>query len=132
MTKELFNKLVGHNDNECLITAEALSNKEDRTLLYGINENGNNIHVYLKDKKIYVVEYDLESHMKIAYHLHPSKNADYIPNKLVYPFACDYEFCYILRNRLNYAMTFAPFEEWAKEKYYGFVYEELCDFFKEK
>lgn len=73
----------------------------DRTLLYGYTCDRKTFHVYLKDKEIHTVFYDISyeekdpNPIKMA-EVHVMSNRDYIPDKRLYPEACDYQFCKLL------------------------------------
>ncbi len=80
------------------IHADALKGYGDRTLLYGYDVNRKTWHVYLMDGEIHLHVYD---HNRITI----TKRSDrfwldahkLMPNKRLYPEACDFDFLQILR-----------------------------------
>lgn len=96
-----------------------LEGREDRTLLYGYTTERATFHVYLRDRVIYKKIYGLadcawecrEDDIEIDEH--------YVPNKRLYPEACDFEFCKLLRQR----GVSLPFTTWSdtreKKQFYG-------------
>jgi hypothetical protein len=100
MDKTEFDLLKKTNCDE-IITADDLKNKSDRTLLYGYTCERHTFHVYIKDKEIHVIIYDNdytgENKVKNVREFIPKGNRDFVPDKRLYPEACDYEFCSILR-----------------------------------
>lgn len=109
------------------IQAEDLFDISDRTLLYGYTCNSDTFHVYVKDKQIYTVLYrvDFQNDMpSLMRKISVSSNADYIPDKWLYPEACDFRFCEMLK-KIGYEL---PFTTWNNErlvsKFYGFILED--------
>jgi hypothetical protein len=78
-----------------------LANQENRTLLWGYDSPRNSSHTYLEDGVIHHVLYDHRD--KLLFHtssveaLFPLSTL--IPDKRLYPEACDYEFTRILKER---------------------------------
>lgn len=125
MQKEQFNKLK--EMNACnLITAEQLTSRIDRTLLYGYTCDRRTFHVYLKDGEIYAIVYDMpfeEQTPRALSSICVNSNQDYIPDKRVYPAKSDYEFCSLLISR-GVDIPFTFFEDEVEGKvYYGYVPE---------
>lgn len=79
---------------EKLLNINNLKNKNDRTLIYGYDCERNTFHVYIKDKNIFTIKYNSNG---IIERVLPTSNADYVPNKRVYPEYCDFEFCRLLQ-----------------------------------
>ena len=98
-----------------LITIEHMDNQSERTLLYGYDCNRNTWHTYIKDGEIKTIKYNYE---ELPTELLVNSNAHYIPNKRLYPSACDYEFCKLLKLKGVY-LPFTGFEEREVKQYYG-------------
>lgn len=128
MNKEEYEKLIDLQlKNIPPIQAEDLFDMSDRTLLYGYTCNRDTFHVYVKNSKIHTVlyrvdyQYDMPTLMS---EISVNSNADYIPDKQLYPEACDFRFCEMLK-KLGYEL---PFTTWNNErpvsKFYGFTLED--------
>lgn len=85
----------------------------DRTLLYGYNVDRETYHVYLQDGKIHGLIY-LDAGGPVPLHYYAARvwdnAADLVPNKRLYPDACDYEFCLLLKQRGIY-LPFTTYRE---------------------
>ena len=118
------------NKIDNLISVEDLSNVKDRTLLYGYTFTRDIFHVYLKNGNIHAVIYDtiygyLMSHPINMLELDIKSNYDYVPDKRLYPEACDYEFCKLLKER-NIDLPFVHFNKEREIKdFYGFTLEDI-------
>lgn len=88
MKKEEFMELNKFEPDE-LITAESLTNQADRTLIYGYTCERDTFHVYLKEGEIHTIVYNGENVRVIDVCV----NRQYLPDKRIYAYACDYEFC---------------------------------------
>lgn len=91
-----------------------LQDKSERTLLWGYTCDRASFHVYVKDEEIKVVMYfsdkDIEE-LNIQY------NSQYVPDKRLYPEACDYEFCSLLaQDGVN--LPFTTFNDEREPKQY--------------
>lgn len=89
-----------------ILEAANLRDRSDRTLLYGYTLDKKTHHVYFFKGNIYVGQY---THGGIVRQVDVRSNADYIPNKRLYPEACDYEFCYLLLE-LGITLPFTSFD----------------------
>lgn len=81
-----------------VLGANDLSSARPRTLIWGYTCERNSFHVYLDSDRV----------IKGVVYAHPDKllrsftqdsvgdNEGYLPNKRIYPEACDYEFCRLL------------------------------------
>lgn len=88
----------------------------DRTLLYGYTCERDTWHVYIKDTVIHKVIYKYGKD-PVEYQI--NDNYDFIPDKRLYPEACDYQFCRIMQ-RLGYELPFTSWNNDREEKqYYG-------------
>ena len=115
------------NEKESVLCADDLKpHLKYRTLLYGYTCENETFHVYLKDGKIHAVAYfndysDDTVKPKNMREIKIENNRDFIPDKRLYPEACDYHFCKLLKLRDIHL----PFTTWnekrAKKDFYGFV-----------
>lgn len=105
---------------------------KDRTLLYGYTCDRKTFHVYLKDKEIHTVLYDISHDEKNPKpinmtEVHVMSNRDYIPDKRLYPEACDYHFCKLLKHA-NVNLPFTSYDKGREtKKYYGFILEDATN-----
>lgn len=113
---EKLNKI--QKEKEQVLTIDDLTNKEDRTLLYGYTCKGEAQHVYVKDNAIYTVVYPYGSNVD---YVEVESNQEYVPDKRLYPERCDFEFCSLLKRKGIY-LTFTTWQDDIKEEtYYGKV-----------
>ena len=114
-----------------VLSAKDLLNQEDRTLLYGYTSDRRTHHVYLKNKKIHSITYNME-HFNEDDSYRPvnivekniNNNSEFVPDKRLYPHACDYEFCVLLKRKGIY-LPFTTMNNNVKtEKYYGHLLKE--------
>lgn len=128
MTNEDFMKLKEYRkENEEVLAADDLINRENRTLLYGYTCDRETWHVYLRDGKIYTIKYQANYVRKCPVHVKEIPiydNGDYIPNKRLYPTACDYEFCMKLKER-GYDLPFTSQDDRKRTRYYGYTLEDV-------
>lgn len=114
---EMLNKVELMDD---LVTINDLTDKSDRTLLFGYDCDRVTFHIYIKDEEIHNVYYGGYNADKIEKFLAVT-NEDYIPDKRLYPNCCDYEFCSLLTSRKIY-LPFTTYDSKRdKKKYYGEV-----------
>lgn len=129
MTQKEFDILEATNKKDEVISAKVLSNTTDRTLLYGYTCARETFHVYLKNGEIHTVVYgnDYSGTSKQPKNIREilvSSNYDYIPDKRLYPEACDYEFCKLLKER-NISLLFVAYNENRDVRnFYGFILED--------
>lgn len=107
-------------------SSKELRNQEPRTLIYGYTCDRDTFHVYLGEDGIHLVVYNY--HGMLALHCRESEGLpleDCVPDKRVYPEACDYEFCLILKR----AGVNIPFTTWSEGRetalFHGKRVEEL-------
>jgi len=131
MRKEEFEKLkLVDSKKETVITAKDLINQKDRTLLYGYTCSRETFHVYIKNFKIHTVVYqnDYTSDIvkpKNMREININDNFYYIPDKRLYPEACDFEFSKLLKEK-DYSLPFTFFnEEREISDFYGFTLEDI-------
>lgn len=126
MTSEELKIVKGLKQERKMVTVEDLNDKSDRTLLYGYTCMRRTWHVYLKDKEIHIVKYRHDYERDIPMDLveiEPKCNEDYIPDKRLYPSACDFEFCMMLKAQ-NCDLPFTSENDRPKAMYYGYTVED--------
>lgn len=95
-----------------------LKDKTERTLIWGYTCDRASFHVYIKDEEIKAIMYFSEKDIK---ELNIQYNSQYVPDKRLYPEACDYEFCCLLaQDGVNLPYTTFNDERELKQ-YYGEV-----------
>jgi hypothetical protein len=85
------------------------------------------IKYHLKHKKIHAIKYKNNYIRKCPVYVEKiliCDNSDYIPNKRLYPTACDYEFCMRLKER-GYELPFTSPDDREKTQYYGYTLEDV-------
>lgn len=128
MTLEEFEYLK--NIDELINVKDLASNTKDRTLLCGCTCAGKTFHVYLKNNEIHAVVYNNDyigdcTKPRDMKELVIKSNYDYVPDKRLYPEACDYEFCRLLKER-GISLPFTFFDkETPIQNYYGFTLEDM-------
>lgn len=128
MNKEEYGKIMDLQFKEIPpIRVEDLFDKTDRTLLYGYTCGRDTFHVYVKDMKIHAVTYitDYKNNApNFMAEISVNSNEDYLPDKRLYPEACDYEFC----EKLKKLGCHLPFTIWsdgrAEAQFYGFTLQD--------
>lgn len=113
------------------ISALDLKYKNPRTLLWGYNHRSESHHVYIEDGKIHLHVYMLSalreamlggSAFKAAQHQSGViAIKDLLPDKRLYPEACDAEFCMLLKDRGVYL----PFTKWQDREIKQFYGEKV-------
>lgn len=110
------------------IQLDSLIDHRDRTLLYGYDCDKDTHHLYLKDKIFYYVVYgfpDVRLYLAVYDEQEIVNPVSIIPNKRLYPEACDYDFCQELK-RLSIYLPFTTFNpDRPVEQYYGLLDEQL-------
>ncbi|GAB6464345.1 hypothetical protein CON36_32320 [Bacillus cereus] len=105
-------------EKEQVLTIDDLTNKEDRTLLYGYTCEKETWHVYVKNNAIYTLVNPYGNNVE---YVEIESNQEYVPDKRLYPERCDFEFCSLLKQKGIYL----PFTTWQddikEETYYGKV-----------
>ena len=132
MTKEWFDKLntLFEEEAKIIYAHELYPYDLNRTLLYGYTCERETFHVYLKDKQIYTVIYNVEYSNgkptpKSMRQINVKSNRDYVPDKRLYPERCDYHFCKLLKEK-GVDLPFTTFSEgfnW-DGAYCGFILED--------
>lgn len=88
-----------------VITAADLTNKSNRTLLFGYTTERDTWHVYLHQSIIYACCYRYDGQPLVC---STYSNEAFIPTKRLYPTRCDFEFCCVLK-RLGTDLPFTNF-----------------------
>ena len=131
MIQEEYNYLkimeAHHNRN---INADSLKPfLKNRTLIYGCTSEGLIFHVYLKKMQIHSVTYKMDYSTKKPRPINMKEikitsNADYIPDKKIYPEKCDFIFCKVLLDH-DVDLPLAPFcVNNSPKEFYGFTLED--------
>lgn len=109
MNREEYEKLYNVKTKPSVIGINNLSNKKDRTLLYGYTCNRDTFHVYIHKGVLHKIIYNSSSSIP---KLHESGSEllleNIVPDKRLYPSSCDYEFCVLLTE----AGVYLPFTSW--------------------
>ena len=95
-----------------------LQNQRPRTLLYGFTCERNSFHVYLGAYgRITKVEYayDEDEFRRVKTEDDIRQNAEWVPDKRLYPERCDEEFCRLLKAR-GIRLPFTNYDERACEE----------------
>jgi len=83
-----------------LATAKAIYDQTPRTLVYGYTTDKNTLHVYLDDGIVHKVVYNYQG--QLLEHKTQTDGllfSECASNKRLYPEACDFEFCSLLKRR---------------------------------
>lgn len=126
MDKNQFESLENPPRRTERVTAGFLQDQTPRTLIYGYSTARDTFHLYLAEDGIHLVIYDY--HKLQLQHKHENEGirfSECVPDKRVYPEACDYEFCTMLLQ----ADVRIPFTTWsddrAEKPFHGYKAEEL-------
>lgn len=96
MTKDEYDTLPRCEPKEATIAASDLKNQTDRTLLYGYDTDRSTWHVYLKGNMIHKLVYTSFAGVIEDLSAYYWRVGNLIPNKRLYPEACDSELCSLL------------------------------------
>jgi hypothetical protein len=111
---------------EVVLKGEDLKNQSDRTLLWGYTCERHSWHVYLEDGIIYKVMYGFgDDILSFEDEQYVRQNTEYVPDKRLYPEACDFEFCELLKER-GVNLPFTTFNaERGEAQFHGKTRNEL-------
>lgn len=100
-----------------------LSSHADRTLLWGYDLDRNSWHVYVQKGKLHLYVYNGEGET-VRYASGISLPVEGLtPNKRLYPEACDFEFCKLVRAKGGY-LCFTTFDaDRPYKQFHGEVYK---------
>lgn len=113
------------------ISISSLFVKRPRTLIWGYTHKRGSHHVYIKDNTLHLYVYrdgfgvgaDIPPPVTVKYQYGSISASSLVPDKRVYPEACDKELCWILTN-LGVYVPFTKFNsDRTPEQYYGKIYE---------
>ena len=124
MKKELYDSLF--DSKHGIIKTSELVGSNDRTLIYGYDIERNMFHLYLKYEKFNFIKYNSNKEViSYGYGLSKICAEDCIPDKRVYPEACDYYFCKLLMNK-GVKIPFTTFNRNRVEKqFYGLTKDDF-------
>lgn len=109
-----------------ILGLDDLSDTSNRTLLWGYTCERDSWHVYIEDGEIHTVMYGYNDMLKHYHSCCATDNpSDWIPDKRLYPEACDYEFCKLLKE-YGYSLPFTTWnDDRAAQQYHGKTLSEL-------
>lgn len=123
MTPEEYQEIRCICETPRTINIGMLENKQDRTLLWGYTCERESWHVYIQNGEIhrYITQYPDKF---VAHTCQENWEPQYLaPDKRLYPEACDYEFCKLLREN-GAELSFTNFNPERKPaQYHGPVFQ---------
>jgi hypothetical protein len=110
VTESEFNALTYLAPQDPTVSVDDLTDKSDRTLIFGYTCERNTFHVYLKDGKLHLVLYRNPGAERVLVKMDCQRlnAATCVPDKRVYPEDCDLEFCRLL-TRAGVTIPFTTF-----------------------
>jgi hypothetical protein len=116
MNENQFELLKKTSEQEKRVYLKELTNKKDHTLLYGYTCERETFHVYIRHGEIHKIIFDSNSH-KPRVHEHGDSLSLHgiVPDKRLYPEACDFEFCELLM-KMGVSLPFTTWDEKREEK----------------
>lgn len=138
MTKAEFDKLTFPSIYPVYVyVGEIFARKTNRTLLYGYTRDRQTWHVYLKDDLLHLYVYGNGYQHCVGFDVYGTSMQvlDLLPDKCLYPAACDYSFVNLLHSKgVNVRGLFTGWtgrdDMWEKSQprqFYGEVYQENGD-----
>jgi hypothetical protein len=127
MKLEQYNELQQvHLTPEVVLKGSDLKNQSNRTLLWGYTSERHSWHVYLENGTIYKVVYGFgDEVLDMVDENEVATNGHYVPDKRLYPEACDFEFCELLKER-EVNLPFTTFNAEREEaQFYGKTRHDL-------
>jgi hypothetical protein len=107
------------------LSANMLHNRKRRTLIWGYDTERQSFHVYIgDDDKLHIVLYTFEGYLLSHKTEDDAAPQEYVPNKRVYPAACDDQFCRLLLGA-DVRIPFTTFQARAEQDFHGKKLEEL-------
>ncbi len=110
-----------------VLKGQDLSNRDDRTLIYGYNVARQTFHVYLRAGVIHRVTYRDGKLLEHKTEAEITYDHFYAPEKRAYPERCDFEFCLALTLR-GVEIPFTTFDAQGgnlEGQYFGLTLENL-------
>lgn len=122
---EFTNDLVEIAEEPVLwVTVDTLEDQSDRTLLWGYTVERYSHHVFIKDGELRMVVYGSNVEEPFVMKRGSIPVLEIVPNKRLYPDACDLEFCNrLLEMRVNPPFTTFRFDRPAS-KFHGKTFDE--------
>jgi hypothetical protein len=116
MNQNQFEKLAEMSESPKKVSIQDLLNKEERTLLYGYTCDRDTFHIYLRSGELHKIIFKHNEH-KPSVHKHGQELPleGIVPNKRLYPEACDFEFC-VLLSSVGINLPFTTFDESREKK----------------
>jgi hypothetical protein len=107
------------------LSAKMLHNRRRRTLIWGYDTERHSFHVYIgNDDKLHIVSYTSEGYLLSHKTEDAASPQEYVPNKRVYPAACDVQFCRLLVGA-DVRIPYTTFEARPEQDFHGKQLEEL-------
>lgn len=97
MTEQQVKDLNDIAPDKIYLRGDMLENQKDRTLLWGYTVERASFHVYLLDGVLHLYIYDRYSPPVRKTEDDNLEPQEWVPDKRLYPEACDYEFCALLK-----------------------------------
>lgn len=116
MKKNQFEALNSIRSEDKIVSLKDIANKKDRTLLYGYTCERDTFHVYIRHGELHRIVYNREDHKPLAHdHGESLKLDSIVPDKKLYPEACDFDFCALLvKSGVN--LPFTTWDDTREEK----------------
>lgn len=121
MTPKEYGLLRAIDSEPVLVLVDMLSNREDRALIWGYTCDRDSFHAYLMGGEFHIYCYGFNNET-IVFRSGPAfEPYEFVPNKRLYPEACDFEFCSLLK-RFGQPMSFTTYNDKREPaSYYGDV-----------
>lgn len=108
MNQSEFEKLQNLHACPETVSIHELKNKSERTLLFGYTNNRDTFHVYVDGLKLHKVIYNHQNEIIFYETGEELKLITIVPDKRLYPEACDFEFCSLLKTK-SVSLPFTTF-----------------------
>jgi hypothetical protein len=110
MNREQFQEIQKTQRCSHVIKGSDLENQDNRTLIWGYTIEREDFHVFLLNGEINIEVGNLKPRHQLQHwnENEVQSNSEYVPDKRVYPEACDFEFCKFLKE----AGVSIPFTTW--------------------
>jgi hypothetical protein len=120
LTIEQYQSLLGKTKpQKPYFSVDVMSDMTPRTLAYGYTCDRETFHVYLDEKGLINRLVYRSDETVVSHSAQKGFPADeLIPNKRLYPEACDFEFCEKLLPLLEYGLPFTSYNEKREAKLY--------------
>ena len=130
MNREEYESLKDVDPEIAMIDIDMLEDKSDRTLIYGYTCDRRDFHVFIDFGMIHVFVYGDGYPLREDYYASDYKYEpqELVPDKRIYPEACDFEFCKLLK-KFNIPLCFTSWNnvpDKPKGGYYGRTSRYSC------